>query len=49
MTVVTLPIDAGKNASFRLHLDGGGLSTPGDPGILNFWASALGWKDAEHR
>jgi hypothetical protein len=34
--ILYLPVEAGKTNEFRLHVDGGGKRTPGDPRILNF-------------
>jgi hypothetical protein len=35
-TDVFVPVEAGKEAEFRLHVDGGGKTIPSDPRILNF-------------
>lgn len=46
---VTLPIIQGQRAIFRLHIEGGGLLTPNDPGILNFRVFGVGWSAREPR
>jgi hypothetical protein len=33
---LSAPVEAGKSNDYRLHVDGGGRKTPGDPRILNF-------------
>jgi hypothetical protein len=33
---LSLPVEAGKQNEFRLHVDGGGKRTPQDPRVLNF-------------
>ncbi len=37
-----LPVEAGKDAVFRLHVDGGGKRIPKDPRTLNFRVFAIG-------
>lgn len=40
---MSLPIVAGDQVVFRLHLEGGGYPTPHDPRILNFRIFRFGW------
>jgi hypothetical protein len=40
---MTLPINPGQRAVFRLHIEGGGGPTPNDLRILNFRVFRIGW------
>jgi hypothetical protein len=39
-----LPLAPGATATYRLHVDGGGRATPGDPRTLNFRIFRYGWE-----
>ena len=41
---VTLPLAPGATATYRLHVDGGGRATPGDPRTLTFRVFHYGWE-----
>jgi FkbM family methyltransferase len=46
-STVRLPLPSGDAAVYRLHVDGGGLATPGDERALNFRVFWVAWDTAE--